>query len=74
MEHVVENKNETLIGKLYNLKGVERVDTHTRTPLLGKWHITVSALQYFTLCTQIDTILQEFFDAFPTDIKNRKLR
>ena len=72
MEHVVESTNETLIGKLYNLKGVERVDTHTRTPSLGKWNIAVSASQYLTLCTRIDTILQEFYAAFPTEIKKQE--
>ena len=69
MEYSDKAKNNTLIGRLYNLKGVERVDTHTRTPSLGKWHISVNLTHYFTLCTQIDEILKEFFASFPEDIK-----
>ena len=69
MEYTATDTGDTLIGRLYNLKGVERVDTHTRTSSLGKWHITVRSMHYLTLCAQIDATLKDAFATFPADIK-----
>ena len=41
MEYSSSDLNDTLIEKLFNLPGVVQVDTHTRTPTLGKWNIAV---------------------------------
>ena len=69
MEYSSSDLNDTLIEKLFNLPGVVRVDTHTRTPTLGKWNIAVDQLHYLTLCEQIDNILTTAYEDFPDDVK-----
>ena len=68
MEYTTHLKS-TLMEDLYNLKGVVRVDTHTRTTTLGKWHLTVDHVHYATLCDSIDAILQTTFEQFPDEVK-----
>ena len=66
MEYSTIGTERPLIEELYNLQGVVRVDTHTCTPSLGKWHITVDQTHYSRLCERIDTILTTTFENFQT--------
>ena len=69
MEYPINSYSGTLMEDLYSLKGVIRVDTHTRTPTLGKWHITVDQTKYLETCENIDRILDTTFATFPENIR-----
>ena len=61
-------EQDSLWDQLYNIEGITRVDPHTRTADLGKWHLSVNYDCYDEIGKLVDATLEHIHEITPANI------